>query len=443
MGYRFGPFRLDLEREKLWRDDRPVSLNRKALQLLSVLIERRGELVTKQELFKLVWPQRGATVNNVSQHIFMLRQALEDSTDGHEYILTVPRAGYRFVASVEEVGSESPNRVLAQHYCANARELWQMRTQPSIESAIALYQRAIEQHDECAEAHAGLAVCHFLMGEYMFEPGRNMMRLAEAHARRALEIDPHNTDAIVVSAIAAIQLRYAWNDAEQLLLGALRFDKKDLWLHSVLVEQQAMRGKWSEARQSLAQAEILAKQDVPFPRLPLLRGLLHYLFGAQTAAIAELELLIAQYPRYAMARFALAKALLAYGEPESAQLQVQEILRMGFDPLRPGQPNVRERTLAFNVLLRGTIGDAPGAREAMRAFEQEMEGRPISGVSAATCALGCGDRELAMRYLESAIANHDPLVGYIAVDPVFSSLRSHARWPQLLAAMNLNDITND
>jgi DNA-binding winged helix-turn-helix (wHTH) protein len=435
--YRFGPFRLDVEREELWRDERPVPLNRKALQVLSVLIERRGELVTKQDLFKLVWPQRGATVNNVSQHIFMLRQALEDSTDGHDYILTVPRAGYRFVAPVELVGSESPNIVLAQHYCANARELWQMRTQPSIESAIALYERAIEQHAECSEAHTGLAVCRYLLGEYMFEPGHHMLRLAEAHAQRALELDPRSAGAIVVSAIVAMQLRYAWTDAEQLLKSALHVDPKHLWAHMVLVEQLAMRGRLPDARQALTYAETLAPQDDPFPRLPMLRGLLHYLFGAQTAAIAELELLVAHYPRYALARFLLAKALLAYGEPESAHTQVQEILRMGFDPLRPGQPSVRERTLSINVLVQAAAGNTSGVSEAKRAFEMEMEGRPISGVSYATCALACGDRALAMRYLESAIANHDPLVGYVAIDPVFAPLHSEAQWPQLIAAMNL------
>jgi DNA-binding winged helix-turn-helix (wHTH) protein len=437
VGYRFGPFRLDPEREELWRDDRAVPLNRKALQLLSVLIERRGELVSKQDLFKLVWPQRGATVNNVSQHIFMLRQALEDSTHDHQYILTVPRAGYRFVAPVEHVGSESPNRVLAQHYCANARELRQMRTQPSIESAISLYERAIEQDSDCAEAHAGLAVCRFLMGQYMFEPGQHMLRLAEEDARRALEIDAQATDAIVVSAIAAMQLRYAWQDSEQILLGAFRAAPQHLWPHTTLVELQAMQGHLSAARQSLARAETLAAQDEPFPRLPILRGLLHYLSGAQTAAIAELELLIAQYPQYAMARFSLAKALLEYGEPESAQVHVDEVLRMGFDPLRPGQPNVRERTLAFNVLVHGRRGDGAGARKAMQEFEREMEGRPISGVSSATCALGLGEPTLALRYLESAVANHDPLVGYIPHDPMFAALHSEPQWPKIIKAMNL------
>lgn len=437
MAYRFGPFRVEPEREELFRGDQAVALNRKAVQLLVALIERRGELVTKEELFESVWPQRGATMNNVSQHVFMLRQALDDPAGAHRYILTVPRAGYRFVAPVEHVGSESPNRVLARHYCANARELWQMRTQSSLESAIALYERALEQDSECVEAHSGLAVCRLLLGEYMFEPGQAMLRLAEADAGRALELDPNDAGALIVSALAARQLRYAWDEAEEKLLAALRVDPQNVWAHFNLADLHAMRGNFAAARQALFRAEKLQARDEAFPRLPLLRGLLHYLSGAQSAAIAELELLVAHHPRYALARFVLGKALLMNGEPEAAQTQVDEILRMGFDPLRPGQPNVRERALTLGVQIRAAMGDRAGAIDRARRFEEEMKERPISGVCHAVCALGCGEPERALRYLESAIANHDPLVGLLPVDPVFEPLRSSNDWDGLLTAMNL------
>lgn len=437
MSYRFGPFRVDPQREELWRGDRQVPLNRKAVQLLVALIERKGELLTKQELLSIVWPL-GATMNNVSQHVFMLRNALEDSADEHQYILTVPRTGYRFVAPVEQTGSESPELVLARHYCTNARELLHMRTQPSIESAIALYERAIEQFEASAEAHAGLAMCRFLLGEYMFEPRQHMLRLAEADAQRALEIDPRNADAIVISAIATMNLRYAWSDAEQLLRSALRVDPKHLWAHAVLIEQYATRGDFEAARQALVHAESLgAKDDEAFPRLPLLRGLLHYYSGAFSAAIAELELLVAHYPRYMLARFMLGKALFANGELESAHAQVEEISRMGFDPFRPGQPNVQERAMTLDVLIRGAGGNRDAARAAVREFEKTMEGRPVSGVSYAICALGCGEPETALRYLQAAVANHEPLIGAISVDPAFNCLRTEPYWQKLLQLMNL------
>lgn len=436
--YRFGPFRVDPGRQELYRGDVHVPLNRKAVQLLIALIERRGELVTKEELLASVWPERGATTNNVSQHVFMLRQALDDSAGDHGYVLTVPRVGYRFVAPVEHAQAESPRAVLARHYCRNARELWQMRTRSSIESAISLYELAIGQDASCAQAYAGIAVCRFLLGEYMFEPQQSMLRQAEEEALHALSIDPENAAATVVRAIAAMQLRYAWNEAEELLRRALRTHPEDIWAHVVFVEQYAMRGDLLNARQALVQAEALATADEPFPRLPLLRGLLHYFSGAHTAAISELELLVAHYPRYAMARFALAKALLANGEYEPAHAQVREILRMGFDPLRPGQPNVRERAMALEVLVLAGMGNANGALRARAAFEADMGDRPISGFSHAACELACGDPEKALRHLQSAVANHDPLVVYTAVDPIFAPLRGHREWPAVIDALNLS-----
>jgi DNA-binding winged helix-turn-helix (wHTH) protein len=96
--YRFGPFRVDPIREQLWRGDREVPLNRKAVRLLLALIERSGEVVSKEDLLQRVWPQRGATANNLTQHVFMLRGALGESTGKQRYVLTVPGVGYQFVA---------------------------------------------------------------------------------------------------------------------------------------------------------------------------------------------------------------------------------------------------------------------------------------------------------------------------------------------------------
>lgn len=441
MGYRFGRFRVDPARDELWRGDERLAVNRKAVQLLVALIERPGELVTKQELLQTVWPQRGATMNNVAQHVFMLRQALEDAAGEHRYILTVPRTGYRFVADVERAGADSPAHVLAQHYCNNAAELWQLRTQPSIESAIALYNRAMEQDPECADAYAGRARCRYLLGEFMFEPQHHMLRLAEMDAQHAMELDPHNPTAKCIAAVAALHLRYAWDEAETLLLAGLRDAPDHLWTHVTLISQYAMRGDLATARQALAHAESLGAVDDPFPRLPLMRGMLHYLSGAQTAAIAELELLVAHYPTFALARFTLAKALLANAEYEPAAEQIDEMLHAGVDPLRPGQPTVRERALPVRVLILGASGDTEAARAATREFELEMEGRPVSGFARAACALGCNDVPLAMRYLRAAIENRDPLVEYAVVEPAFAPLRAHPDWPTVLEALRL-DIKN-
>jgi len=435
--YDFGPFRVDARRFELLRDGAAVPLKRKAVQALVALIERRGELVTKNELIAAVWGEHGTTTNNLSQHIFMLRDALGDSGGQDAYVLTVPRVGYRFVAAVTHEEGESAGKVIARHYCANAEHLWQMRTHASISSAASLYQQALQEYPRCADAYAGLATCHFLLAEYMFEPQRESLVIAEREAFRALEIDPHHALAHVVLGVCAAQLRYAWREAEHLLLSAIRHRPDLLWAHVHLVEQYIFEGKLSNAWQALAHAQSLAAADDPFPRLPLLRGSLHYFSASYGAAIAELGVLVSDYPSYALARYLLAKAFLGKGDYEQAQFHVDEILRGGYDPLRPGQPHVRERAMTLAVLVLKASGDYAGARRAARELGAFAASRSISNVCLAVASFGAGDINAAMRFIELAVKNREALVANVVPDPLLVPLHSHRMWPRLLAELRL------
>jgi DNA-binding winged helix-turn-helix (wHTH) protein len=100
--YAFGPYQLEAEECVLLRDGQPVTLPPKDLETLLALVERAGHIVEKEELLEKVWPGVFIEEGNLSRHIFNLRQALGDSPDGRKYIETVPRRGYRFVASVRK-----------------------------------------------------------------------------------------------------------------------------------------------------------------------------------------------------------------------------------------------------------------------------------------------------------------------------------------------------
>jgi TolB-like protein/DNA-binding winged helix-turn-helix (wHTH) protein/Tfp pilus assembly protein PilF len=80
----------------------PVPLTVKAFDLLLVLIERHGEVVSKDELLRLVWPRVVVEENNLERHVSMLRRALGEKPGENRYIATVPGQGYRFVATVDE-----------------------------------------------------------------------------------------------------------------------------------------------------------------------------------------------------------------------------------------------------------------------------------------------------------------------------------------------------
>ena len=99
--YDFGPFHYDPEQRVLFRDGNVVSLAPKTTDTLHVLLDRRGRVIEKNELMKLVWPDAMVEEVGLARNISILRKAIEDS--GEEYIETVPRRGYRFQA--EPAGS--------------------------------------------------------------------------------------------------------------------------------------------------------------------------------------------------------------------------------------------------------------------------------------------------------------------------------------------------
>ena len=102
-GYAFGPFVVDPVKRTLWRDGRPVPITSKTFEVLVVLLEHRDHIVSKDELLTRVWPNTAVNENNLARQISSLRRALGQRPDQHDFVVTVPGHGYRFVASVQDL----------------------------------------------------------------------------------------------------------------------------------------------------------------------------------------------------------------------------------------------------------------------------------------------------------------------------------------------------
>ncbi len=103
----FGRFHIDPLRRLLSRDGHPVPLVPKAFDTLLALIERRGQTVEKAQLMEAVWPDTAVEEGSLTQNIFLVRKALGERPNDHQYIVTVPGRGYQFVASVKEFWAEA------------------------------------------------------------------------------------------------------------------------------------------------------------------------------------------------------------------------------------------------------------------------------------------------------------------------------------------------
>ena len=96
----FGPFRLFVGRRQLLEGDTPVRLGSRARDILVALVERPGEVLSKQELLARVWPDTFVEEASLRVHVAALRRALGDGQAGRRYITNVPGRGYSFVAPV-------------------------------------------------------------------------------------------------------------------------------------------------------------------------------------------------------------------------------------------------------------------------------------------------------------------------------------------------------
>jgi DNA-binding winged helix-turn-helix (wHTH) protein len=112
---RFGPFELSIGERVLRRDGRVLPLGDRALDILTYLVDRPGEIIAKQELMDHVWSDVTVEEGSLRVHVAAIRKALRDGQFGNRYIANIKGRGYSFVGAVvrlqdgKDSGSNSSN----------------------------------------------------------------------------------------------------------------------------------------------------------------------------------------------------------------------------------------------------------------------------------------------------------------------------------------------
>ena len=173
----FGPFRLDLGNEQVWRGQQPIPLKPKTFTLLQYLVTHAGRLVTKEELLDALWPDVHVTDGVLKVCVRELRQALGEDARAPRLIETVHRRGYRFIAPLILVPPVSGSRLQVSSLQAGGRsqqfEIWNVKPETPL----------VGRGTELARLHAWLEKA--LGGERQIvfitgEPGIGKTALVEA-----------------------------------------------------------------------------------------------------------------------------------------------------------------------------------------------------------------------------------------------------------------------
>jgi DNA-binding winged helix-turn-helix (wHTH) protein len=123
----FSSFRLFPAQRLLFEGHKPLRLGSRALDILIALIERPGELVSKEQLMARVWPNTFVEPANLTVHIAALRRILGDGRGSNRFLINIPGRGYRFVAPINESMPSCPRSVAVE----------QMHNLPAHEDALA------------------------------------------------------------------------------------------------------------------------------------------------------------------------------------------------------------------------------------------------------------------------------------------------------------------
>jgi DNA-binding winged helix-turn-helix (wHTH) protein len=333
--YRFGPFELDTRTGELRKAGRKLRLPGRAFRALALLLENAGEVVTREELKKRIWPNEVHVEfeHGLNNAIHRIREALGDARDALE---TLPRRGYRFLGEVERVTAEEAPRGGRYALTAGALlavfglVLWvfprdavdpgareaelrgnyflAQKTPESVKKSLESFEVAVALAPELASAHAGRArAYHFLaaLGAIDREEAR---RETWESAARALELDPNCGPALAILAESRFRFSDRRDGVETLFRRALELEPESAETHQWYGNFLAIEGRIDEGLREMERARSLDPLSL---HINADLGALLYEAGEREKAMAQFERTLELDPDYPKTHFLLGYEALA------------------------------------------------------------------------------------------------------------------------------------
>lgn len=226
--FRFGDFVLAPQERLLLRDNEPVRLTAKALDLLVVLVRRAGHLVSKDELLREVWP--GSFVQEVSLTVNLsaIRKAIERNADAPSMIETVSGHGYRFVATEQCAAAavtwsgDAPSDAYRAYL--RGRNALGRRSEDSLKEAANAFEQALALQPTFAAAHPDYLIATQRSALLAIRSPADAFSAARQHATRALQLDAALAEAHTSLGFVKMYFDWDWPGAETAFQYAIDLD---------------------------------------------------------------------------------------------------------------------------------------------------------------------------------------------------------------------------
>jgi DNA-binding winged helix-turn-helix (wHTH) protein len=418
----------------LERNGAVVPLAPKLFEVLLALVEANGRLVTRDELADHVWG-RAVSDGSLSQHVFLLRKALGESSKEHRFVLTVPGRGYRFLQPVTiEEGArnhapparESPvGRLLIaerylplRHYCEGAFMVVQ-RSDSSLRAAADAFEAALAADPFYPEAHVGLALAHCMLGEYLFAPPSEAFPAAKRAALRALQLDQTSADAHAILGEILVFSERDWAGAFRELDLAVQLDQKSQLARHL----RAWVSMWNgDAEQALLDIETALWLEPASLLLSTTLGVVLIHLGEYDRAIGHFEGIRHQQPTWALADYYLGLANIAARRHHDAIAALR----------RRGQTEFLQQSLALLGHAYGATGNERMALESIAQLRALASKRYVTEYAFATVYAGMDRDRDTLDALERCCEENGAWLVFLKTDPLFAGLRAEARFQEIV-----------
>ena len=417
--FRFGPYEADLPSRSLGKHGRTLELQDQAFQVLVALLENPGEVVTRDDIRRLLWPSNVYVdfEHGVNNAVHRLRTALDDPASRSCFIENVPRRGYRFVAAVRRIVEAEPREghrpLFARFRIAynrrrfartgrineNARELylkgrycWNRRSPGALSVALRFFQLAVEQAPEWARAHAGLADAYIISGTWGYEalaPSQAYPR-AKAVAMHAVELDDSFGAAQASLAISLAAFDWDFRAADQRYQQAIDLDPTYATAHHWYALHLCDLRKFDDAVIEMQKAHKLDPVS-----LVIGTDLAHafMMAGSHIRALAQCRNVLEIDPTFGAAHFQLGEVYLKIQEYRQAEEEFRLAIKFS---------DGSTKCVSSLAHVFGIIGKKQQARRILRDLESRSQHRFLHCASIASIYTGLGEDGEALAWLGKA-----------------------------------------
>jgi DNA-binding winged helix-turn-helix (wHTH) protein len=400
----FGPFSLDVEGGRLFRDGVDLDLRPQAFHALRTLIQHPGKHVDYQQMIHEAWDGALVSRHTVAVTVGECKKVLKEYGCWIQYR---PKQGYRLEIPV------------AEDLIKKGRHFASRYTRDGFDKALQCFQAAAEADSADFRAYQGMTECYLLLGAYGMRPPRQMYpRFLEAH-RQAIEREGLTPALRASRAHAAHVFEREFAEAECELLTALKEAPLEIPILGHLVMLYTTSRRFDQALKALARAYSI---DPLWPTLPTTETLVRFCSRDFSGAVVCGHKAVDLHPYMTLGRFCLAQALEQSGELCAAMEQFRRayVMAPDFHWLR-----------AHEAACRAKAGKR---REAERILGELEELRRTDYVGAYSMVLpyfALGRPCEAFRELERAYEENSAPLFVMDVDPNMDPLRSDPRFQRI------------